>query len=184
MIIIDPFHKGDQYERTRRKIRTGFYRTGGIAHDPWPPGRGNGCRQGPEPFARLDEARNQNLGTGVGLGLAIALDIARAHGGRLWIARTSRSGTCMALTLPAAADEDGDPLAAWLDYGSWLAARVAAGATVVVDATGRSRASSGNIRPGELYLHLPSDPKRRAVLLLVPREPSGPQRETIDLLVG
>ena len=36
-----------------------------------------------KPFARLVEARNQNLGTGVGLGLSIALDTARAHGGTL-----------------------------------------------------------------------------------------------------
>ncbi|MEM9497492.1 MAG: ATP-binding protein [Pseudomonadota bacterium] len=39
--------------------------------------------QAMKPFARLDEARNQNLGTSVGLGLSIALDIARAHGGTL-----------------------------------------------------------------------------------------------------
>lgn len=36
-----------------------------------------------KPFARLDEARNQNSGSGVGLGLTIAADIARQHGGRL-----------------------------------------------------------------------------------------------------
>lgn len=36
-----------------------------------------------KPFARLDEARNQNNGSGVGLGLAIANDIARNHGGHL-----------------------------------------------------------------------------------------------------
>ena len=36
-----------------------------------------------KPFARLDEARNQDKGSGVGLGLAIAADIARSHGGRL-----------------------------------------------------------------------------------------------------
>lgn len=34
------------------------------------------------PFARLDAARNQDLGGGVGLGLAIALDVARSHGER------------------------------------------------------------------------------------------------------
>ncbi len=36
-----------------------------------------------KPFARLDQARNQDLGTGVGLGLSIAMDTARAHGGTL-----------------------------------------------------------------------------------------------------
>lgn len=36
-----------------------------------------------KPFARLDEARNQNQGSGVGLGLSIAADIARGHGGHL-----------------------------------------------------------------------------------------------------
>ncbi|MEO1140261.1 MAG: ATP-binding protein [Pseudomonadota bacterium] len=45
-----------------------------------------------KPFARLDEARNQNLGTGVGLGLSIALDIARAHGGTLRLGHSRRLG--------------------------------------------------------------------------------------------
>lgn len=36
-----------------------------------------------QPFSRLDEARNQNLGGGVGLGLSIAQDVARSHGGTL-----------------------------------------------------------------------------------------------------
>ncbi len=36
-----------------------------------------------KPFARLDEARNQNKRAGVGLGLAIANDVARQHGGQL-----------------------------------------------------------------------------------------------------
>ena len=35
------------------------------------------------PFARLDQARNQDRGSGVGLGLAIANDIARGHGGTM-----------------------------------------------------------------------------------------------------
>ena len=45
-----------------------------------------------KPFARLDEARNQNLGTGVGLGLSIALDIARAHGGTLRLGESDALG--------------------------------------------------------------------------------------------
>lgn len=45
-----------------------------------------------KPFARLDEARNQNAGSGVGLGLAIAADIARSHGGTLRLDRSSKLG--------------------------------------------------------------------------------------------
>ena len=45
-----------------------------------------------KPFARLDEARNQNQGGGVGLGLAIAADVARAHGGSLRLGDSDRLG--------------------------------------------------------------------------------------------
>jgi two-component system osmolarity sensor histidine kinase EnvZ len=44
------------------------------------------------PFARLDEARNQNRGGGVGLGLAIANDIARSHGGTMRLSRSEDMG--------------------------------------------------------------------------------------------
>ncbi|RMH39668.1 MAG: HAMP domain-containing protein [Alphaproteobacteria bacterium] len=44
------------------------------------------------PFARLDEARNQNRGSGVGLGLAIAADIARSHGGVLRLGESEELG--------------------------------------------------------------------------------------------
>ncbi|MBJ3761988.1 HAMP domain-containing protein [Maribius pontilimi] len=45
-----------------------------------------------KPFARLDEARNQNVGGSVGLGLSIAMDIARQHGGILRLDASERLG--------------------------------------------------------------------------------------------
>jgi signal transduction histidine kinase len=54
------------------------------------------------PFGRGHAAADQD---GYGLGLYLARNIISAHGGRLWVARTSRSGTCMAFTLPSATME-------------------------------------------------------------------------------
>lgn len=51
------------------------------------------------PFGR---GRSTASRDGFGLGLYLARNILAAHGGRIWIARTSRSGTTMAFTLPAA----------------------------------------------------------------------------------
>ncbi len=54
-----------------------------------------------KPFARLDSARNQDLGTGVGLGLSIAVDIARRHGGALRLGESADLGGLKAeLVLP------------------------------------------------------------------------------------
>lgn len=44
------------------------------------------------PFARLDDARDPNLGGGVGLGLSIAADIARSHGGELRLGESAALG--------------------------------------------------------------------------------------------
>jgi two-component system osmolarity sensor histidine kinase EnvZ len=56
------------------------------------------------PFARLDQARNQDRGTGVGLGLAIAQEIARAHGGWLELSDSARLGGLRADLVVAPAD--------------------------------------------------------------------------------
>ncbi len=53
------------------------------------------------PFARGDDARNQDRGGGTGLGLSIALDVARAHGGDLILsASEERGGLSVLVTLP------------------------------------------------------------------------------------
>ena len=54
-----------------------------------------------QPFTRLDDARNQNLGGGVGLGLSIALDVARSHGGTLELGKsTSLGGLSAKIVIP------------------------------------------------------------------------------------
>jgi hypothetical protein len=86
--------------------------------------------------------------------------------------------------VPSLADDAEDPATAWLEYGCWLAQRTSPGEVVEIDSTGRARPAGMTPREGLLFLHLPSDSKRKAIVLLVPREASVPQRETIGLLAG
>ncbi|WP_083705054.1 ATP-binding protein [Motiliproteus sp. MSK22-1] len=51
------------------------------------------------PYFRLDKSRNKNSG-GIGLGLNIARNIARAHGGKLYLENTTSKGLLAVLTLP------------------------------------------------------------------------------------
>jgi two-component system osmolarity sensor histidine kinase EnvZ len=51
------------------------------------------------PFYRLDESRNQDQGNS-GLGLAIARDIARSHGGEIYLDRSPLGGLRATVTLP------------------------------------------------------------------------------------
>lgn len=76
-------------------------------------------------------------------------------------------------------------LAAWLAYGSWLAGRLCPGRRVAVDRQGRARDLEGDEVPeGALLLHIPDTRKRRALALAAPRDPSGPQDATLELLAG
>lgn len=56
-------------------------------------------------FAPFGRGRSSAGKSGYGLGLYLARNIAQAHGGKLWISRSSRSGTCFTLSLPAAGEE-------------------------------------------------------------------------------
>ena len=51
------------------------------------------------PFVRLDEARNQDEG-GTGLGLAIARDIARSHGGDIFLGDSPLGGLRASVRVP------------------------------------------------------------------------------------
>ncbi len=52
-----------------------------------------------QPFIRLDRSRNPSTG-GVGLGLSIARDLARSHGGEVWLEDSTHGGLCARLHLP------------------------------------------------------------------------------------
>jgi hypothetical protein len=85
---------------------------------------------------------------------------------------------------PSVASGDVDPIAAWLDYGRWLASRLAEGRALSIDRSGRARPydpDSDSAHEG-LVLHLPDDDRASAVLLATPNDPSPPQQVTLDLL--
>jgi two-component system, OmpR family, osmolarity sensor histidine kinase EnvZ len=52
-----------------------------------------------KPFVRLDSARNQDEG-GTGLGLAIARDIARSHGGDIFLSDSKAGGLRATVRVP------------------------------------------------------------------------------------
>ena len=56
-------------------------------------------------FERFWQAPNSTSRGGSGLGLYIAKGLVEAHGGRLWVARTSDAGTTFAFTVPLAQAE-------------------------------------------------------------------------------
>ncbi|MCS1407506.1 MAG: Alkaline phosphatase synthesis sensor protein PhoR [Verrucomicrobia subdivision 3 bacterium] len=55
-----------------------------------------------ERFFRVDKARSREQG-GTGLGLAIVKHIVQAHGGRVWLESSERSGTMFSFTVPSKA---------------------------------------------------------------------------------
>ena len=52
-----------------------------------------------QPFFRVDKSLSRELG-GAGLGLPLVWEIARLHGGRVWVEKSNDSGSVLAVTLP------------------------------------------------------------------------------------
>ncbi len=86
--------------------------------------------------------------------------------------------------IPEVAREGSDPVAAWLEYGRFLATRVAPGETVQIDPTGLSAPYSPPVPLDHLVLHLPTSPRTPALAVGLPAELSDAQRATYDLLVS
>ena len=55
-----------------------------------------------QPFFRVDKSLSRELG-GAGLGLPLVWEIARLHGGRVWVEESNDSGSVLAVTLPLSA---------------------------------------------------------------------------------
>ena len=86
--------------------------------------------------------------------------------------------------IPQVASGEGDPLAAWTEYGRHLAEAMSPGRTVSVDATGRARPYQAPAPRDQLVLHLPDAKGGRAILVGLPGELTAAQRATYDVLVA
>jgi len=86
---------------------------------------------------------------------------------------------------PSIASGRAEPVSAWLDYGAWLAGRLARGQAMAIDASGLARPLQPGAGPesGWLVLHLPEDTRSPAILLAWPADPSEAQRAAMELLV-
>lgn len=86
--------------------------------------------------------------------------------------------------IPQVASGEGDPLAAWTEYGRRLAEAVVPGRTVAVDDTGRAHPYRSPAPRDRLVLHLPEAKGSRALLVGLPAELTPAQRATYDVLVS
>ena len=85
--------------------------------------------------------------------------------------------------IPSIARQEVDPLTGWLEFGRYLAEALAPGRVLAFDEEGRSSPVMGPASSKDLILHVPSDPRTRAILVGEPAQPTRAQRATVDLLV-
>jgi hypothetical protein len=78
-----------------------------------------------------------------------------------------------------------DAVAAWIDYGTWVAARLAPGRLVQLDDTGLATdvAGSPTADSSLVLLYLPEAEKESAVAISQPETPSPAQRSALQLLI-
>lgn len=85
--------------------------------------------------------------------------------------------------VPALDDEATDPIAAWVEYGAWLARKLTTGRLTHLDETGLATNGDATPAPGRVLLYLPDEQGESAIPLLQPAEPSAAQLATLKLLV-
>lgn len=78
---------------------------------------------------------------------------------------------------------DGDPLAAWLDYGLRLAEALGTGRILDIDGTGRARVAGDPAAATGLLLFIPDTTSAPVVVLRYPVDATPAQRATYELLV-
>lgn len=83
---------------------------------------------------------------------------------------------------PAVAGGVADPVAAWVEYGVWLARRLGSGRLVSLDASGLASDAGPEPVPGHVMLYLPDEVGDPAIALLGPVVPSAAQKAALELL--
>lgn len=75
-----------------------------------------------------------------------------------------------------------EPVAAWVAYGAWMAARLGAGCLVRLDETGLATPAEPQPLPGHVLLFLPEASREAAIPILRPARPSPAQEAALELL--
>lgn len=83
-----------------------------------------------------------------------------------------------------AVDSADDPVAIWVEYGAWLAPRLAPGTLKAINGDGFASDAGSPPPLGPMLMHLPEDRSTRALVLAMPASPSRAQEETAALLCG
>ncbi|HUG42559.1 MAG TPA: hypothetical protein VMM12_18995 [Longimicrobiales bacterium] len=78
---------------------------------------------------------------------------------------------------------EGDPIAAWLEYGRVLTTLAGDGRIMAVDGSGRAEPAGDSPDATSLLLYLPDAPETPAVVLRCPRAATPAQAASIELLV-